>query len=235
MTTGSGDLDAILSGETPAAVEPEQPTGETPATEPAEAAPPAAETQKDVQQPSDHVPVRALQEERRKRQDLEKQIAEMKQAQPAEVRPNLFEDPDSWEKALDARLEQRLVAVRQESEQKFLTLVEQAAKARHADFDDVALVFAQTAQVTPGLIEEARNAPDPAEFIYRAGLNLKRVQEAGSIEALIEKAREEGRQEALRGKVQPRIPESLTETTGAPLDREKPYQPKSLESLLPSY
>lgn len=234
MTTGSSDLDAILTGEAPAAIEPEQPTGETPAVE-AEAAPPAAEAPKEVPQPSDHVPVRALQEERRKRQDLEKQLAEMKQAQPAEVRPNLFEDPDSWEKALDARLEQRLASVRQESEQKFLTLVEQAAKARHADFDDVAMVFAQAAQVTPGLVEEARNAPDPAEFIYRAGLNLKRVQEAGSIEALIEKAREEGRQEALKGRIQPKIPESLTDTTSAPVDRDKPFQPKSLDALLPTY
>lgn len=236
MTTGSTDLDAILTGTAPEtadspATEPE-PTGETPAVE-AEAAPPAAETPK-VDPPSDHVPVKALQEERRKRQELEKRLADLEQAKPAEVKPNLFEDPDNWEKALDARLESRLSAVRQESEQKFLVLVEQAAKARHTDFEDMARVFAETARATPGLIDEARTAPDPAEFIYQAGRNLKRVQEAGSIEALIEKAREEGRQEALKGRAQPKIPESLTEITGAPVDRQQTFQPKALDSLLPS-
>lgn len=244
MTTGSTDLDAILTGSEARDVV-EEVTAELDAADTESThvgrdstgelttAPPAVEKPKD-DTPSDHVPVRALQEERRKRQELEKRLSELEQAKPAEVKPNLFEDPDNWEKALDARLEQRLSAVRQESEQKFLVLVEQAAMARHTDFKDMAQVFAETAKVTPGLIDEARNAPDPAEFIYQAGRNLKRVQEAGSIEALIEKAREEGRQEALKGRVTPKIPESLTEITGAPAERQKSFEPKALDSLLPS-
>lgn len=232
MTTDTTALETILDGTAPA-----EPTGETETTEVvAEAAPPAAEKPPEDKPPPDHVPTRALQDERRKRQELERELAELRQkAEATTAKPNLFEDPDSWEKALDERVEKKLAGVREQSEQRFLALVEQAAKARHKDFEDMAVVFAETAKTTPGLIDEARNAPDPAEFIYQAGRNLKRVQEAGSIEALIERAREEGRQEALKGKVQPKIPESLTDIGSAPSQREQQvFTPKPLTALLPS-
>lgn len=241
VTTGSSDLDAILTGTPP---EPEaapetEPTGEveTPAVEPA-ATPPVAEKQAYEKPTPGHVPFQALADERRKRQELESRLAEMEKAQAPESKPNLFEDPDTWEKALDERMERKLQAVRQESEQKFLALVEQAAKARHTDFDEVAQIFAATARTTPGLIEEARNAPDPAEFIYQAGRNLKRFQEAGSIDALIAQAEARGAEKArqeLQGKPAPRIPESLTDVTGSGDRAPQAFAPKPLSDLLPTY
>ncbi len=212
------ELDDILNGTVTAESEPEaEPTGEPEKVE--EAAPPVAEKPPEDKPPPGHVPHQALADERRKRQDREQELSTLRQElealkKPATAKPNLFEDPHNWEKHLDERVEQRLASIRQESEQRFLVLVEQAAKARHADFDEVAQVFAETARTTPGLIDEARQAADPAEFIYKAGQNLKRFREAGSIEALIEKAREEGRQEALKGKSVPKIPESLTDIAG---------------------
>lgn len=239
MSTGSTDLDAILTGNEPEAPEAE-PTGETEAAEAApEAAPPAAEKppEKQEEKPSPgHVPFQALADERRKRQELEQRLAQL-EAKP-EAKPNLFEDPDNWEKALDERVERKLAAVRQESEQKFLVLVEQAAKARHTDFEDVARVFAEAAQVTPGLIDEARQAADPAEFIYQAGRNLKRVREAGSIEELIKQAEARGEERArleLSGKAQPKIPESLTDIAGTGERAPQAFTPKPITELLPTY
>lgn len=241
MSTESTDLDAILTGTAP---EPEaapeaEPTGEV-AVE-AEAAPPAAEkppeSKPEEEPPPGHVPFQALADERRKRQELEQRLAQL-EAQKPETKPNLFDDPDNWEKALDERVERKLAAVRQESDQKFLVLVEQAAKARHADFEDVAKVFAEAAQVTPGLIDEARQAPDPAEFIYQAGKNLQRVKEAGSIEALIAQAEargEERARQALTGKAQPKIPESLTDIAGTGERAPQAFTPKPLSELLPTY
>ena len=241
MTTGSTDLDAILTGTEPTEALDTDPTGETPAETPAEAAPPAAEKPPESK-PEDkptpgHVPFQALADERRKRQELESRLAKLEASKAPESKPNLFEDPDNWEKALDERVEQKLRAVRQESEQKFLVLVEQAAKARHTDFDEVAQIFAATASTTPGLIDEARNAPDPAEFIYQAGKNLKRFQEAGSIDKLIEQAEARGAERArqeLSGKPQPKIPESLTDVTGSG-ERQATFAPKPLSELLPTY
>lgn len=242
MTTGSTDLDAILTG-TPEPVEALEAvtTGEveTPAVEPA-AAPPVAEkrTEADDKPTPGHVPFQALADERRKRQDLEQRLAQLEAAKTPEAKPNLFEDPDNWEKALDERMERKLQGVRQESEQKFLVLVEQAAKARHSDFDEVAQVFAATARTTPGLIEEARLAPDPAEYIYQAGRNLKRFQEAGSIDALIAQAEARGAEKArqeLQGKPAPKIPESLTDETGSGERAPQAFAPKPLSELLPTY
>lgn len=240
MKTGSTDLDAILTGTTPEPVEAEaEPTGEV--ETPVEATTPVAEKppESKPETPPGHVPFQALHDERRKRQDLEQRLAQLEANKAPEAKPNLFEDPDNWEKSLDERVERKLATVRQESEQRFLVLVEQAAKARHPDFEDVAKVFAETAKVTPGLIEEARNAPDPAEFIYRAGQNLKRVQDAGSIDELIRQAEargEESARQAIAGKPTPKIPESLTDIAGTTGERApQAYVPKSLNDLLPNY
>ena len=236
-------MDAILTGTAP---EPEaapetEPTGEGAAEAAPEATPPVAEKppeKADDKPTPGHVPFQALADERRKRQELESRLAEMERARQPEAKPNLFEDPDSWEKALDERMERKLQSVRQESEQKFLVLVEQAAKARHTDFDEVAQVFAATARTTPGLIEEARQAADPAEYIYQAGRNLKRFQEAGSIDALIAQAEARGAEKArqeLQGKPAPRIPESLTDVTGSGDRAPQAFAPKPLSDLLPTY
>jgi len=242
VTTGSTDLDAILTGTPEPEAAPEtEPTGEVVAEAAPVATPPVAEkpAEKADDKPTPgHVPFQALADERRKRQDLEQRLAQLEAAKTPEAKPNLFEDPDNWEKALDERMERKLQGVRQESEQKFLVLVEQAAKARHADFDEVAQVFAATARTTPGLIEEARLAPDPAEYIYQAGRNLKRFQEAGSIDALIAQAEARGAEKArqeLQGKPMPKIPESLTDETGSGERAPQAFAPKSLSELLPTY
>ena len=233
------ELDEILTGE---AVVEAEPTGEVveQVTEPPkEAAPPVAE--KDDKPPPGFVPHQALAEERRKRQEYERELAAYRQKlealeKPPAAKPNLFEDPDNWEKVLDERLESKIQLVRQESEQKFLQLCEQRALERYADFADVAQVFAETARETPGLIDEARRAADPAEFIYRSGLNLKRFKEAGSIDALIAQAEARGEERARQSaKPVPEIPESLTDIAGGKGEsRESWSGPKPLTQLLPS-
>lgn len=246
MTTGSTDLDAILTGEAPEPTEaPEaEPTGEveTPAVEAAEATPPVAEKapeSKPEEKPSPgHVPFQALADERRKRQELESRLAELEKAKAPEAKPNLFEDPDNWEKALNERVERSVAAVRQEFEQRTLYQFEQAAKARHPDFEDVAKFFAETARVTPGLVDEARSAPDPAEFVYQAGKNLKLYREAGSIEALIAQAEargEERARQAISGKAPPKIPESLTDIAGTGERAPQAFTPKPISELLPTF
>lgn len=233
--TEQAELGAILSGEAETPI----PTGE-------EAAPPAAETQPEPtpepkpevteERTEPTVPIKALHEERRKRQEYERELSELRKKLEAtpETKPNLFEDPDNWEKHLEERVNKRASEIEAKTETRFLQLCEQAARARHKDFEDVVQVFAEAAASTPGLADEARRAPDPAEFIYQAGLNLKRVKEAGSIEALIERAREEGRQEALKGRVTPQVPESLSEIAGAKGDRNSWSGPKPLSQLLPN-
>lgn len=233
--TEQASLGEVLEASRTAPLVPtEEATGEV---ETPQAAPPAAEIPPKEDKPKEEPwHVKAVADERRKRQDAEKRLAELEAKQTPPAKPNLFEDPDQWEKQLDERVEKKVARVQQESEQRYLALCEQGARARHTDFEDMANVFAEYAKSTPGLIDEARKAPDPAEFIYTAGVNLKRFKEAGSIDALLEQAREEGRQEALQGKVRPKVPESLTDIAGGKGEAAKTWSgPKPLGSLLPKY
>lgn len=236
--TDQSSLDSVLTGEATTTVDAE-PTGE-PEAKATEAATPAAQPKTEDKPKDEPWHVKAVAEERRKRQALEQEMDALRKETEAlrtpKQKPNLFEDPDNWEKHLDETVKREIASVRQESESRFLALCEAAARSRHTDFEEVVGVFAEAAKSTPGLAEEARRAADPAEFIYQAGLNLKRVREAGSIEALIEKAREEGRQEALKGKSVPKIPESLTDIAGGKGETGKTWSgPKPLTEIIPNH
>ena len=244
------DLDAILTG----SAEPtgdtetqEAPTPETPPAEKAEAAPPAAEQAseepRDSKPPPGFVPHQALAEERRKRQEYERELAAYRQrideAEKAKPKPNLFEAPEEWEKHLEERVTRIASEAEQRAQARFIAWAEQDAKTRYPDYEDAVQAFAEAAQNTPGLIEEARNAANPVEFAYRSGKNLKTFREAGSLEELIKQAEargEERARQALQPKPVPEVPESLTDVAGATGDKATTWAgPKPLDQLLPTY
>jgi len=96
----------------------------------------------------------ALHAERTKRQDLEK-------APPAEKK-EFWEDPEGAIKDASQTVEQKL-------QQTVLTISENAARARHEDFQVNYDAFAVAAQDNPALIDRMLQSPDPAEFVYRTG------------------------------------------------------------------
>jgi hypothetical protein len=102
----------------------------------------------------------AMQDERRKRQDLEARLA--KQAQPP-PKKDFFEDPEGALNERDAKL-------RNEADERFFKLTERAAKARHTDYEEVVSAFFEDAQNDPALAQQiysqVRSADDPAQFLY---------------------------------------------------------------------
>lgn len=134
--------------------------------------------------------LRAAEEERRKRQELERRLADLEKPKTETEKKTFWDDPEGhlkgWEQALEQKFTQREMNVK-------LQTAEAIARTKYKDFDANIEVFAGLLQTTPGLREQWLASPDPAEFAYRAGQGNRMLSEAGSIDALREKIEKETR------------------------------------------
>ena len=198
------DLDSILNGEDleegvatqePEAAEPEaaptqeQPKEQEPTTGEEEAAPPAAENA------PEQVPVSALLDERRKRQEerqrsdaLQRELDKMRE-EPAQ-RPDVLEDQEGYAKSvkdevvreLDRREEARINEIANESEAKYRKDVGDET------FEATYLKFEQLAETNPQLLDKARHAVDPYKVVFDAvkkSDRLAKLENVDDIEARI--------------------------------------------------
>jgi hypothetical protein len=124
--------------------------------------------------------VAAIMDERRKRQDAERELAQLRQNQPQKQKTDFFENPEA---AVSEHLSERLSPL----EKTVMELRLELAKTKMPDFDDAALAFFQVAQSDPILRHQADTAPDMYAFIYREG---KRIKELGDVDGDITKYRE---------------------------------------------
>ena len=135
--------------------------------------------------------LRAAEEERRKRQELERRLAELeKPKQPEGEKKTFWDDPEGHLKTFEQGLEQKLT--QRELNTKLATS-EAIARTRYQDFDEKIQVFAEVLQQTPGLHAQWLASQDPAEFAYRFGERTKMVRDAGSIDELKAKIAKETR------------------------------------------
>jgi hypothetical protein len=151
----------------------------------------------------------ALKDERRKRQAMEAELAEMRtqfarmQAKPPEQAPDFWDNPDA---AMQARLDQFGETLLQRFEQKQqverIDASEAQARAKHADFDDAFHAFRQAVQANPALAQQMTKASDPAEFAYQKGKTALDLERVGSIDEMIKAERAKWEAEA-RAVVQP--------------------------------
>ena len=135
--------------------------------------------------------LRAAQEERGKRQELERRLAALEANKPAAG--STTEPPKGFWDDPEAALERQKTEIRNEITSARLRTAEFIARQKYKDFDDKVKVFADVLQKTPGLHFQWLNAPDPAEFAYSLGKNHLELQEAGSIEGLRAKVEKEVR------------------------------------------
>lgn len=180
--------------------------------------------------------LRAAQEERNKRQELERRLAALEKP-PAAPTP-FWDNP---EQAINEfKREMQGVALNSR-----LNTAETIARSKHPDFDDKVAVFAQVLQQTPGLHHQWLSSPDPAEFAYWTGKNHQDLQTLGSIDAM--KAKIEADTEArVRAKIEAEykakaeeqaklrsaLPGSLSDAHGSPVNRPLWNGPTSLDDIL---
>lgn len=243
------DLEAILRHE---AVE-EVPQVEEPVDEPEVVEEPvkvepkakAPTTGDDVQ-----VPLKALQEEREKRQQYERELKDYREQQEKAKKeapnlPDYFENPDEYNAAIERMVQERVsgleARVNQQMSSAWLSMSERAAKARHTDFDSMLEAFSTEAQTNPVLAAQMMQAADPGEYVYQTGKKLQALSSTPDLDTLKAQIREELRLEMLAEAKQgadaksaklASVPKSLSREQSAAGPRETEWSPPSLEDAL---
>lgn len=177
--TDRTDLDSILDADhspEPMAPMVQEAQAQTPVTgdKTEGAEPPAATRLEPVEPPT--VPRDALMDERRKRQELEKQLQSMQQQmqrpQQEEERPDWFADPEKASQYFRAEVERSNFATR-------IELSESIVEAQHQDYAQYRDVFAEAASQDPGLAQRLVQARNPAKFAYETGKRIALMREIG--------------------------------------------------------
>lgn len=195
--------------------------------------------------------LKAAEEERKKRQELERRLTELESARaatpaqpaapqaPTEVK-GFWDDPEKYTEDRIKRLEANLQGTALQTR---LYTAEQIARTKYPDFQETVEVFGEILKSTPGLQAQWLASPDPAEFAYRTGKNHKELQEVGNIDKLKEKIEKETRikveaeiKERLEAEAKKRaeLPGSLSHVTGVTGGGGRPTWggPTSLDNIL---
>jgi hypothetical protein len=180
-------------------------------------------------------------DETRKRQALERRLAEL-EAQAGggakEAPKSFWDDPEGALNKQKQEIQQAIVGTR-------LQTSEAIARGRHQDFDEKVAVFTELAHSVPGLGAQMMASGDPAEFVYRTATNHQLLQQAGGINELRKKIEEETTvkvrkqiEEELRVKAETlakeraALPGSLTEAPSKGVNRPVWYGPTSMDDIL---
>lgn len=115
---------------------------------------------------------RIAEEAERKAKGLEQAIAAVRQKVREQPQPSFNEDPAAFVERVRQEMQEQVRMVRIESAQA-------AARARHADYDDMEGVFASLAEQNPYLVAQLQQAQDPAEFAYKTAKFHKEMQAVG--------------------------------------------------------
>jgi hypothetical protein len=182
----SESMDEIFGGEKPAEATPEptpqpepeatpEPAPEAQASEPDAAPEPESEPKPEPEPPT--VPLQALQEERRKRQEYERQLAEYQAQKAQEPPPDFFADPDQW-----AQHQQK--AMQEQMWSQTIAISESLAREMYGaeKFDTAIEAFEGEVAKNPSLAAQMRNAANPALFAYKAGQEALKMREIGGLD-----------------------------------------------------
>lgn len=192
MSATEESLSSILSNSAPPVEKPAEATGESSAppaekvekTEAKETARDESgkftkvETKAEVEKPATPEPVKpradvaAIIDERRKRQALEKQIAELTANKPA-AKVSVFDNEDE---AIRSRVDE---ATRPLREAHYNLSMRYARTAHGEGFAEAEASFMEAAEANPSLYEGLRNAGDPGQYIYMHGTFHKEMSEVG--------------------------------------------------------
>ena len=245
MATDDTSLESLFDAQ-PA---PSQPTETAPA-EPVEAkgdkepapAPPA-----DAQAPTDEgplVPRKALEDERRKRQDYEKRLQDLErklqapppqQAKPQAPAPDWYVEPEQAAQQMHREFQYQIFETR-------LSLGEEIV-GQNPGYADAKSAFVEAAQADPSLLEKMVKHQNPAKFVFEQGRKIAAMKEIGD-DPLSYRQRIEAEIRAQLGQPSPApaqppkapAPKSLAGTTSTARDPQgrfaSPSGPASLEDIL---
>jgi len=155
--TDDGSAEVVEAPE-PATPEPEKvESPESPAAE----APTAPATRKE-----DTVPLAALRAEREKRQQYERELAELRQRAEQEKRPSFFEAPEEYLQTIVAQTQHQ-------ANQRLYAVLEEQAREAHPDYDEVFAEVEDHCRDNPAEANRILSSPNPALAAYKFGKQLR--------------------------------------------------------------
>lgn len=122
----------------------------------------------------------ATKDERTKRQALERRLQDMQKPKDEKPKTDFWTDPDA---AIEERLTEREQALRRESEARFFNLCEDAAREKHADYDELVSELIEETDADQSLAQQvftaARAAKNPALYLYKTASNRREMKAVG--------------------------------------------------------
>ena len=155
----------------------------------------------------------AVLEERRKRQEMERQLADLQQKvnQPKdEPAPDPYEDPEAWAKYQDDRLkavEERTSASVQEAVLR-VSRSHVAKEVGEEVLEEAAAAFEMAAAKNPSLIQDALGSDSPYQFVFETGKAELERQAMGDPQAYAAKVAEEAMKKA-QAEIDKRVEEGI--------------------------
>lgn len=148
---------------------------------PAEPAKPAAAPAQEMTE-KERAAFAAAADERRKRQALEQELANLRQkpAAPAEPAKTFWDDPDGALKTEEQKRNAVLVHTK-------LQTSEMIARTRYTDFDEKIATFKALVESNPAIVQQWIAAPDPATYAYNLAKNHQELQQVGGLEEMRKK------------------------------------------------
>jgi len=198
MTDEAEDFEEVFKEETEETVETEETElkGETEVNEETqeteETAPPA--DKEEIKDEPKLVPIAALHDKARRVQELREENEKLKSQIPqSEQKPDMYEDPEGYEKWVEAKAEAKFLEQQEAKEMERLQDSRSTMLESHTDYLEVEEVFMFMSRNNQPLTDEMLSNPNPANFAYEKG-----------------KAYLKGQEDTIRAKI---LAESSSETT----------------------
>lgn len=190
------------------------------------------------------VPRKALEDERRKRQDYEKRLQDLErklqarppqQAKPKAPAPDWYVDPEQAAQQMHREFQYQIFATR-------LALGEEIF-GQKPGYADAKAAFTEAAQADPTLLERMVENENPTKFVFEQGRKIQAMREIGDDPLSYKQRLEEEFKAKYLGQSQPATqppkapaPKSLAGTTSTARDPQgrfaSPSGPASLEELI---
>lgn len=175
-------------------------------------------------------------DERKKRQELERRLAALEGVKPKEPAKSFWDDPEGALQTFEQKIEGVALNTR-------LNTAEAICRSKHTDFDEKIAVFAEIINQVPGLHQQWLSTPDPAEFAYQTGKSHLDLRQAGGIPELRAQIEKETRvkvEAELKDKYEKAaaqraaLPGSLSDARSTGVNRPVWGGPTSLDGILGS-
>lgn len=172
------DLDGVFESDEAEETSAKQVTNSTEAEESEAEETEAEETEgeKDAEPPAAEeksVPYAALKDERRKRQELEEEIKQLraqKTEKTEEKVPDPIEDPEGYKNFMDNSQKRESLSIK-------INLSRDIMLDSHTDYEEVEKTFIDLAKANPFLVHQMNASPNPARFAYKTAKEHLEIQQ----------------------------------------------------------